>query len=110
MDKKSVTDLTSFQTFIKENNYVIVKVSADWCGPCKRIESDVSKMCETLNDTIKYITLDVNEHDEICDFYDVSRVPTFLNFIKSEKTDVHVGANLEKIQAFFDKTTTHASF
>jgi len=106
----SVTDLTSFQTYIKENDYVIVKVSAEWCGPCKRIESDVSNIRKSLDDKIKYIALDVEEHDEICDLYDVTRVPTFLNFIKGEKMDVHVGANIEKIQSFFDKTKTHASF
>lgn len=103
-------DLCSFQEYIKKNNYVIVKVSAEWCGPCKKVEPEVLKLKNNLSDDIKYIELDVDKHDDICDDLEVTKVPTFINFINGEKTDVHVGANIEKIQTFFDKTITHTTF
>lgn len=102
--------LDNFQEYIKKNNYVIVKITADWCGPCKNVEPEVLKLKNNLNDDIKYIELDIDNNDDICDDLEITKVPTFINFINGEKTDVHVGANIEKIQALFDKTITHTTF
>lgn len=87
-----------------------MKISAEWCVPCKKVEPDVLILKNNLTDDIKYIELDVDNHDDICDDLEVNKVPTFINFINGEKTDVHVGANIEKIKVFFDKTITHTTF
>ena len=32
-----ITKRDEFKKYLKENKFVIVKVSATWCGPCKKI-------------------------------------------------------------------------
>ena len=33
-----------FKTYVKNNKFVIVKIGATWCGPCKRCTPTVEKL------------------------------------------------------------------
>ena len=111
MDKPQVeskitilTTRSELQEFIKKNNFVIVKTSATWCGPCKQIKPYVDKWLEIIPDNIKVVFVDADEGGDILRFLKWRSIPTFGNFIRGEHMDVFVGANKEKIQSFFQKT------
>ena len=38
-----LTERNDFLEFIKNNPYVIVKATATWCGPCKRVKPFIDK-------------------------------------------------------------------
>ena len=99
-----LTTRIELKQFIKNNNYVIVKTSATWCGPCKQIKPYVEKWLEILPENIKIVFVDADEGADILRFLKWRSVPTFGNFINGEPMDVFVGANREKVQSFFQKT------
>ena len=43
-----LTERNDFLEFIKNNPYVIVKATATWCGPCKRVKPFIDKWIEIL--------------------------------------------------------------
>ena len=99
-----LTTRTELQEFIKKNNFVIVKTSATWCGPCKQIKPYVDKWLEILPNNIRVVFVDADEGGDILRFLKWRSVPTFGNFIRGEHMDVFVGTNREKVQSFFQKT------
>ena len=99
-----LTTRTELKQFIHNNDFVIVKTSATWCGPCRQIKPYVDKWLEVLPNNIKVVLVDADEGADILRFLKWRSVPTFGNFIKGEHMDVFVGANREKVQSFFQKT------
>ena len=35
---RNLKELKEYETFILENKYVIIKIGAEWCGPCENIK------------------------------------------------------------------------
>lgn len=102
--------IKDFNALISENKFVIVHVSAAWCGPCRKIESNVKQLVENMDPRIKYVKLDLDEDEELGDHLDIEKIPTFINYIHSNKTNTHVGSDLENIRILFEKTEAHCLF
>ena len=88
---------------------VIVKFTADWCGPCKTIKNDVDKMFNKLPSCVQACNLDV---DDNFDLYanmkrlkQLSGIPTIMYFNKGNTTyipDLTVeGTDMDKIKNLF---------
>lgn len=58
---------------------VIIKISADWCIPCKTISPLYNQFAmKNLNENILYTEINTNDaDDELLDFIDVKTLPTF---------------------------------
>jgi len=63
--------------FDLESGVCAVKFSAEWCGPCKRMEPTVEKL-ETEFPTAKFIKVDIDEEPALAQKYKVRMVPTIL--------------------------------
>jgi thioredoxin 1 len=70
-----------FTTLIKnsDNLYAIVDFYAPWCGPCKKLSPELEKLSEKYTD-LSFIKVNVDEHDEIADKYEITSLPTILVF------------------------------
>eukprot|EP00537_Pseudo-nitzschia_pungens_P017042 CAMPEP_0172401902 /NCGR_PEP_ID=MMETSP1061-20121228/52480_1 /TAXON_ID=37318 /ORGANISM="Pseudo-nitzschia pungens, Strain cf. pungens" /LENGTH=188 /DNA_ID=CAMNT_0013135711 /DNA_START=68 /DNA_END=634 /DNA_ORIENTATION=+ len=66
-----------FDDLLKKNEKVVVKFTANWCQPCKRIHPFYAKKCEE-NPEYDFITVDVDDFDEIAGKYSVAMMPTFI--------------------------------
>jgi thioredoxin 1 len=81
---------------------VVVKYSAEWCGPCKKIASAYNEMCQTDTDDCVYCEEDVDE-----DFgdkpEDIKAVPTFHIYVNGVFVESMAGANLDKLKAKLDE-------
>lgn len=67
LDIESPKDMAKL---IKKTKCVIVKFSANWCGPCQNYQfkhnyEDLKENCEKYSDFIKFVELDVDEDNEI---------------------------------------------
>lgn len=84
--QESVDSAKKLAKLIKNNTYVVIKISASWCGPCKNkiFLNNYSKLKNNYSgiSEIKFVELDIDNHSSIIEdkeYYDieVNSVPTF---------------------------------
>ena len=76
-----------FDELIKER--VIVDYNATWCGPCKMLGpvfEEVSK-----ESSIKFVKVDIDEHEDLCREYKVMSVPTLILFENGKEIKRNIG-------------------
>ena len=94
---------------------IILKLGAEWCGPCKQIKDYVHNFFATSPDTVVCGDIDV---DESFDFYAflkskkmVNGIPVLLCYKKGNKSfipdDTITGAEPNALDAFFKRCSKH---
>lgn len=84
-----------FNAIIKGNDVAVIKLGADWCGPCKTMEPIIDDIAEQLKDKAAVVSIDVDESPEITQEYRIRNIPTILYFKNGELKDKSVGAMVE---------------
>lgn len=84
-----------FNKILENNNVVIVKFSATWCGPCRTMEPIVESVASQLENKAKVMSIDVEEEPDLATKYKIRNVPTILYFKNEELKDKSVGAMTE---------------
>ena len=110
--KTIVKDLETrddFKNFIEENKnkLVIVKASATWCGPCKRIKDDFMNLFNNLPENVILVELDIDEADDIASHLKIKKVPTIMNYVGGLPMDIYETSNINDIKQFFEKCKVH---
>ena len=67
----------NFDELIKDK--VVVDFFATWCGPCKMLGPVFEELSTEIND-IKFVKVDIDEHEDLCRKYKVMSVPTLIVF------------------------------
>ena len=64
----------------------ILKFTADWCKPCKAIEPTYNKCSQSSEYShVHFVSINVDEHDDIMAKYGVTAIPAFITFRGNEK-------------------------
>lgn len=77
---------------------VVVKFSAEWCGPCKKIAPFYEACSETFEGT--FIHVDVDVLADIPDCQDIRGVPTFKFFKDGGLQKEFSGASEKKLEQY----------
>lgn len=102
---------TRLQSVLQENDsWVVLKLSATWCRPCKMVEPHFKNWFSTLQNRINFYLLDIDENFEIYGFLSskkrVNGIPAFLAWKKGNTTIIpdlfYSGTNPEQINNFFN--------
>lgn len=89
-----------FDKLIKYEKKIFFKFTASWCNPCKQIKPHLEKMAN------KHIicTVDIDEHPDIADKYNINSIPTILYFKNGVCQDqVCKGSSIENLYNFFSQ-------
>lgn len=86
-----------YRTLISGPRPVLVKFTADFCGPCKTIAPHVSELASRFSDQITFCEVDIEEFDDIALSAGVSSIPAFNLFMKGKKSDQVIGTNVPKL-------------
>ena len=98
----SIQTIKSFEDIEKEA-IAIVDFGATWCGPCKLIKPEFSKLAASYTGKAAFIDCDIDEHQEIADKFEIQSVPTFIVFKSGVKVDTFSGADASKLRAMVEK-------
>ena len=81
----SVFEITGIENLNKlievcaENNkYLIIKASAEWCGPCKQVQHKYVQLATELVDKAVLTSFDVDVHEAIAEQFEITAMPTFI--------------------------------
>jgi thioredoxin 1 len=83
--------LEEFKKVLEENENVVIKFSAEWCGPCKALKPILDDLSTQYCDKVKFVEIDVENSDELTSEYKVRNVPTILYIKNGEVKDKSVG-------------------
>ncbi len=91
-----LTELTSndFKTFLDKNAIVVVDYWAEWCAPCKIMSPVLEEISKEFTN-IKFAKLNVDEHPEIAQDFEINAIPTLIVF--------HKGKELTRLVGFITK-------
>lgn len=87
---------------------VLVRFTADWCGPCKQLAPVIEKaVAEVGHGRVKQVTVDIDRQRLIADQFRIQSVPTVYAFVGGQPVDGFVGAKSEReIRAWIEKLLT----
>lgn len=76
---------------------VILKFTATWCGPCKRVAPEIDKFVDLYPD-IQFYAVDIDEAEELANQFNVRSVPTFIALRDGQELQRVSGTDLTKIK------------
>ncbi|TWT98369.1 thioredoxin family protein [Stieleria varia] len=59
-------------------NLRLIKFGATWCPPCRALDSELEQLNLTHSDMVSVIKVDVDEHPELAEEYNVNGIPRLL--------------------------------
>ena len=89
-----------FESLIKKNPpkphdpVILIKFSANWCGPCKRIDMNYLL---GLSDKIKWYSCDIDELDYTAGYCGVRSIPAFLAIVNGQAQPLFVSSDTMKV-------------
>lgn len=99
-----VSNLEELENLLSDNEYVVVKFSADRCGPCKRIHPVYEKLSNSEKYTsVCFLHVDVDEARDICEKNNIEGIPTFILYHNREEVSRFSGANEIKLLDMLNK-------
>ena len=110
-----IESLEEAKQIIMNNERVMIKFSADWCIPCKRIktvcEGNFNKMSEN---GVKCVQIDIDDEMDLYMLLKkkkmVTSIPSLCYYYKKRENDswfvpdeIYAGSKMSEVQEFFDK-------
>lgn len=88
------TDFTFAKTVLEDSKIkpIVVKFTADWCGPCRALAPILQQIAETHKDKITIVELDTDANVQTAQAYKISSIPTLMVFVNGEVVKTIVGA------------------
>lgn len=84
---------------------VLVRFTADWCGPCKQLAPLIDRAIAAIGDSrVKQVVIDIDRNRLIAEQFRIQSVPTVYAFVGGRPVDGFVGARSEReIRTFIEK-------
>ena len=81
-----------YESIVEENKnkIIVVKFSANWCKPCKRLKPFLERIVSTKDDLI-LLDIDVDENEELCLQHNVKKLPHCQIKYRSYQSEVITG-------------------
>lgn len=97
MSSDKITHVTKLDE-IPKTGCVVIDFYADWCGPCKKLGPEFSRLSnDEKYNNITFIKVNSDDAEDLCKHYDVSALPTVLFIKDNEIISIIKGFSLDKM-------------
>jgi thioredoxin 1 len=93
---KEFTDANFNADALQNPQPVVVDFWAEWCGPCKMLTPIITKISATLEGTVTFGKLNVDENPQTASRYSINSIPSLLFIRNGQVIDQHTGLLAEK--------------
>ena len=104
----NILTYSDLQQILADDCVTIVKASATWCGPCKKIENYVNDIFSKTSSNVRMVYLDIDTAIDLSNYLRIRKVPTFISFVGEDKMDVYEGSQKDMVDSFFRKVEMRA--
>ena len=113
-----VANIGEFQKILSANpGVVLLKMGAEWCGPCKRIHTEVAAGISQMPKSVQVVVVDIDESLELYSYLKnrkrVNGIPALLAWKKGNVSDIPddvvLGADKTQVIGFFSRCAQAAS-
>merc|ERR1712224_188164 len=88
-----------FDDLLKKNEKFVVKFTATWCKPCHNIQPFFQQKCQEYAE-YEFITIDVDDFDDISSKFNVAMMPTFIIVQGSTVVGTYRGSSQPELESF----------
>lgn len=92
-----------FINYLNVNKYVIVKIGALWCGPCKRSTPEVERLFKHMPENVNMVLVDADTCSDVKSYLKIKVIPTLIIFVNAEQMEIYQTSNVNEIQTFFKR-------
>jgi len=94
---KSINSAKQFNDLTKQDKPFVLDFYADWCGPCQSLLPTVEKLAEEYKDTVEILKVNVDQHSELAQKFNVRSIPALFFMKKNQIVDSLKGAASEHV-------------
>lgn len=107
---KHLKDIKEYKSLIGTTPCV-VKFTATWCGPCRKLSPLYEKLSMDNGDTINFLEINIDDALEITDFENVQSIPLIVFYNNGEKVEnlSTTGYNPSKLETNISSFSTQVS-
>ncbi|MDD7986362.1 thioredoxin [Lentisphaera marina] len=91
------TDKNFDAEVIKKKGIVLVDFHATWCGPCKKLSPEISKLAEKYKGKASVVKVDVDKAPKVSDKYKIQYIPHVVLFKDGKVVKVVEGRDAKSI-------------
>lgn len=100
-----------YEQLVHNSGLLIIKLGAEWCGPCKNIEADVNYYMTNMPQNATCVVVDVDESFDLYSFFKfkkvVTSIPVILVYEKGNKNyipdEINIGSDRSQLKLFFER-------
>lgn len=86
-----------------DNKLIVLDFYANWCGPCKAMDSTVKALARKYASKAVVLKVDVDKFEELTERYKVRSMPTFVFLKSNRRVASFSGADEEKLTTMLAK-------
>ncbi|KAH8345247.1 thioredoxin-1 [Drosophila kikkawai] len=86
-----------------DEKLIVLDFYANWCGPCKGMDSTVKALARKYASKAVVLKVDVDKYDELTERYKVRSMPTFVFLKNNRRVGSFSGADEEKLTTMMAK-------
>jgi thioredoxin 1 len=103
----AVTDASFREQVLGAAGPVLLKLEADWCGPCKAMKPMIAEIAEEYAGRLTVATLDVDQNNQTAHQLGVRSIPTVVLFRNGQIVAQKVGLPRKAdLMALIDRSLT----
>jgi thiol-disulfide isomerase/thioredoxin len=110
-DMKLLTRQDLFEALVNNKGLLIIKLGAEWCGPCRKIDFIVHENFNKMPLNATCVIVDIDESIDLYAFFKtkkmVTGIPSVLAYeegnMQFAPDEVHIGSDKVGLQMFFKR-------